>query len=129
MAGLVVDSSSWVSYLAGGGTRQEIDAALAEVRLFLPPVVAAELLSGRLGRRELAALQDLLSRLPLCPAGRAHWYRVGRLRTALSARGLSVSIPDAHVAQCALDLGAELLTEDRVFRSVARHAPLRLAGA
>jgi predicted nucleic acid-binding protein len=127
VAALVVDSSSWVSYLAGGGARRTIDAALGEARLFLPPVVAAELLSGRLGKRELAALEGLLARLPLCPSARAHWYRVGRLRAALSAGGLSVSIPDAHVAQCALDLGAWLLTEDRVFRAVARHAPLRLA--
>ena len=126
MDALVVDSSSWVSYLAGAGARA-IDSALGDGRLFLPPIVAAELLSGCLGRRELAALQDLLSRLPLCPAGRAHWYRVGRFRAALSAHGLSVSIPDAHVAQCALDLGAALLSEDRVFRAVARHTPLRLA--
>jgi hypothetical protein len=31
------------------------------------------------------------------------------------------------VVQCALDLGAELLTEDGIFRLVARHVPLRLA--
>jgi hypothetical protein len=38
-----------------------------------------------------------------------------------------VSTPDTHVAQCALDVGAELLTEDRIFKKIARHQPLRLA--
>ena len=51
---------------------------------------------------------------------------MGRLRADLRGKGLSVSTPDAHVARCALDLGAELLTEDRVFGLMARHAPLKL---
>jgi predicted nucleic acid-binding protein len=58
-----------------------------------------------------------------------HWFRVGRLRADLRARGLSVSTPDAHVAQCALDLDGLLLTEDAVFGKIAVLAPLRLAGA
>ena len=40
--------------------------------------------------------------------------------------GFSVSTPDAHVARCALDLDAELLTEDRIFATLARHVPLKL---
>jgi hypothetical protein len=49
------------------------------------------------------------------------------LRARLASKGVSLTIPDAHVAECALELGAELLTEDRIFAHVARHAPLRLA--
>ena len=52
-----------------------------------------------------------------------------RLRADLRARGLSVSTPDAHVAQCALDVDGLLLTEDTIFAKIARVAPLRLAGA
>jgi len=40
--------------------------------------------------------------------------------------GLSVTIPDAHVAQCALDRDAILLTRDGVFGKIAKHVPLRL---
>ena len=54
---------------------------------------------------------------------------MGRLRADLRARGLSVSTPDAHVAQCALDVDGLLLTEDAVFAKIAHVAPLRLAGA
>jgi predicted nucleic acid-binding protein len=77
--------------------------------------------------RQRAALEEHLSGLPVCGTDLAHWFRVGALRSSLGARGLSVSTPDAHVAQCALDLGAELFTEDGVFRLVARYVPLRLA--
>jgi len=124
---LVIDTSSWIAWLAGGGSAL-VEPALEESRVHLPPVVAAELLSGRLSARERRALEALLDDLPLVQADRAHWYRVGRLRSRLRERGLSVSTPDAHVAQCALDLGAALLTEDAIFAKVAAHAPLRLAG-
>jgi len=48
------------------------------------------------------------------------------LRNSLAAKGLSVSTPDAHVAQCALDLGADLLSADAIFRLMSRHSKLSL---
>lgn len=126
MSALVVDTSSWVSYFAGRGSPL-IDDALAEGRVFLPAVVAAELLSGKLGAPERSALEDLLSDLPLCGTDHQHWYRVGRLRASLLPKGVSVSTPDAHVAQCTLDLKGILLTEDRVFRLMSKHVALELA--
>ena len=126
MSALVVDTSSWISYFAGRGSPL-IDDALAEGRVYLPVVVAAELLSGRLSARERKELEDLLSDLPLSGTEREHWFRVGKLRAALLPKGVTVSTPDAHVAQCALDLGGTLLTEDRVFRLIAAHAVLSLA--
>lgn len=126
VSALVVDTSSWVAYFAGRGAAS-IDQALAESRVFLTPVVAAEILSGTLDAGQRADLEDLLTDLPLCGADLEHWFRVGRLRAALRAKGVSVSTPDAHVAQCALDCGAALLTEDAIFRQIARHTRLELA--
>ena len=126
MSALVVDTSSWIAWLAGGGSSL-VDEALEEGRLHLPVVVAAELLSGRLSDSERAELQDMLSDLPAVGVDPEHWFRVGKLRAGLRAKGLSVSTPDAHVAQCAIDTGGVLLTEDRVFGKVARVVPLRLA--
>ena len=126
MSALVVDSSSWVAYL-GRGEGDALEEALGEGRVHLPPIVAAELLSGRMSPGQRRALEELLSDLPLCAADREHWFRVGRLRNSLSGKGLSVSTPDAHVAQCTLDLGGTLLTEDGVFARIARHVSLRLA--
>lgn len=128
MSALVVDTSSWIAWLAGGGSPL-IAEALEEGRVHLPVVVAAELLSGRLDASERADLQDLLLDLPALGLDLPHWFRVGQLRSELRALGVSVSTPDAHVAQCALDVGAELLAEDRVFESIARVVPLRLAPA
>ncbi|OGQ22533.1 MAG: hypothetical protein A2138_18505 [Deltaproteobacteria bacterium RBG_16_71_12] len=125
MSALVVDTSSWISYFAGRSVGP-IDAALEEARVHVPVVVVAELLSGTLANKERDALEDLLRSLPLCGHAFEHWARVGALRAGLRRHGLAVSTPDAHVAQVAIELDAELLTEDAIFRKVARHAPLRL---
>lgn len=123
MSALVVDTSSWISYLAGRDS-PAIRDALGDGRLHLPPIVAAELLSGTLSARDARELQALLADLPLCQADLAHWIRVGALRASLRRSGLAISTPDAHVAQCALDLQGELLTEDAIFKRVPK---LRLA--
>jgi hypothetical protein len=104
-----------------------VDEALEEGRLHLPVIVSAELLSGRLDDSERAELQDMLSDLPAVGTDPVHWFQVGRLRAGLRAKGLSVSTPDAHVAQCAIETGGVLLTEDRVFEKIAKVVPLRLA--
>ena len=126
MSALVVDTSSWIVWLAGGGSPL-VGEALEEGRLHLPVIVAAELLSGRLDASERAELQDMLSDLPAVGTDPEHWFRVGKLRAGLRARGLSVSTPDAHVAQCAIDTGGVLLTEDRVFEKIAKVVPLKVA--
>jgi len=127
VSALVIDTSAWIPYLAGTGG-DAISEALDEGRVYLPPVVAAELLSGSMSASQRRELEASLEDLPWCAMDRAHWFRVGALRASLRAKGLSVSTPDAHVAQCALDLGAELLTHDGVFAHLARHVPLKLVG-
>jgi predicted nucleic acid-binding protein len=128
VSALVIDTSSWVTFFAGKSSFP-VEDALAEGRVYLPSIVAGELLSGRLRPSERSQLEGFLAELPLCAVDLSHWFRVGQLRAELSERGISASIPDLHVAVCALDLKADLLTEDRIFRQVAKHRPLRLAAA
>ena len=128
MSALVVDTSSWVSYFSSSGP-SVIDEALAEGRVFLPPLVAAELVSGRLTARQRTELESFLANLPLCMSGFDHWLRVGSLRAALFSTGLSVSTPDAHIAQCTLDLHGDLLSEDAVFSKVAKKTALKILEA
>lgn len=126
MSALVVDSSSWIAYFAGGAEDTLLEPALDDGRVHLPPVVAAELLSGRMTEHARRDLESLLRSLALCKSDLGHWFRVGQLRRLLASNGIAVSTPDAHVAQCALDLDADLLTADTVFRQIARHTKLRL---
>lgn len=121
---LVVDTSAWISYFEGKPA-PDLDLALKEGRVFLPPVVLAELLSARLKEGERASLEEFLRELPLCENSFEHWARVGELRAKCASKGLNISTPDAHVAQCCLDLDGYLLSEDRIFRKLRSVAPLR----
>lgn len=122
---IVVDTSSWVSYL-GGAPNADLDLALKEGRVFVPPVVVAELLSARLKPSERQGLVSLLKELPLCESSFEHWARVGELRSHMASKGLTVSTPDAHVVQCSLDIEGYLLTDDHIFKMVAKICPLKL---
>ncbi len=124
---LVVDTSSWISYFSGQCKQEEeIDLALKEGRVFLSPLVAAELLSARLKSHEKEKLINFLSNLPLCASSLDHWIRVGELRAELLSKGLKVSTPDTHIAQCCLDLNCYLLTEDKIFIHIAKSVSLKL---
>jgi len=128
---VVVDTSSWISYFAtkskaSGKDQESLDEALQEGRVFLSPVVAAELMSGHLTNSKREELADFLRDLPLCDSDVEHWLRVGTLRSKLARKGLSVSTPDAHVAQCAIDLNGYLLTEDKIFQRLPRLCGLTL---
>jgi tRNA(fMet)-specific endonuclease VapC len=123
--GVVVDTSVWLDFFAGR-TTSELEAALRSGVVVLPPLVAAELVSGARRPRERAAIAGLLGELKIHDTPLEHWVRVGELRRRLRDSGLAVSTPDAHVAQCALDREALLLSRDTVFEWMAALCPLRL---
>ena len=126
MSGLVADTSVWIDFLAGRPV-PALEEGLAQGAVLLPPIVVAELISGARRERQRAAIIDLVEDLPVHGTPREHWIRVGDLRRRLAERGVSVSTPDAHVAQCAIDQDAILLSRDAVFRDISKATSLRLA--
>lgn len=126
MKGVVADTSEWIEYLAGRPA-QLFEQCLEAQSIVVPPIVVTELLTGARSREEHMVLEDLLIDLPMHDNNFLHWARVGDLRRTLRSKGLSVRASDAHVAQCALDRGAPLLTRDAVFWKIAAHTKLRIA--
>ena len=82
MSALIIDTSSWIAYFGDGRRADLIEDALREGRVYLPPVVAAELTSGTLGKRELAELKSLLEPPPRRPVA-------GHMRQPLQRPGLA----------------------------------------
>jgi predicted nucleic acid-binding protein len=125
VSAVVVDTSVWIDSFAGRpADRLEESPRLGSVAV--PSIVVAELLSG-VRNRDRAAMMELLGDLALPATSLTHWIAVGDLRATQARRGLSVSAPDAHVAQCALDLDALLLSHDAVFTRMAGVIALRVA--
>ena len=125
MSGIVVDTSVWIDFFAGASI-PALEEALAHGGVVLSPMVVAELISGARRARDRAAIADLTAQLTLHDTPLDHWVRVGELRRGLRTHGLTVSTPDAHVAQCALDRKAVLLSRDAIFPKIARHCGLRV---
>ena len=125
MSGVVADTSVWIEFFAGRPA-PGLDEALLHGLVVLPLVVVAELVSGARRAAQRAAIARLVEELPVYETPVDHWVRVGELRRTLLARGLSVSTPHAHVAQCTLDQSAVLFSRDGVFARIARVVPLKL---
>jgi predicted nucleic acid-binding protein len=125
VSGVVVDTSVWIDFFAGRPV-PSLEDALAQGSVILSPLVVAELVSGARRSRDRDSITHLMRELPLHETPLDHWVRVGDLRRHLRGRGLAVSTPDAHVAQCALDRDALLLSRDAVFQRIAAIGKLRL---
>lgn len=128
MNAVVVDTSAWIDFLAGDDL-PSLEEALVHGAIVLPPIVIAELLSGVRRRSERDKVEDMLANLSMHDAPLDHWVRVGDLRRTLRSHGSTISTPDAHVAQCALDVRGLLVTRDAVFSRVANLLPLHVAAA
>lgn len=126
MKEIVVDTSYWIEAFRGKHTAL-LEEALKGGRVVLPPLVLAELISGCKTEKQENKLIRFLSFIPLHPVGRTHWKNVGLLRAHLQGKGWKVSIPDCHIAQCALEMDGTLLTYDKVFRKIADLIGLKLA--
>jgi len=125
VAGVVVDTSVWIDFFAGQNI-VALDEALAAGVVTLPPIVVAELISGAMTADQRTRIGELLQDAPVHDTPLDHWIRVGDLRRTLARKGVSPTIADAHVAQCALDLDAVLLARDGIFATIAKHTSLRL---
>lgn len=123
---VVVDASVLIDHLSRGPL-EALRGILGDVPIFLPPLVLAEVLTGANDPAIRLAIGELLEEVPVHETPLEHWIDLGDLRRNLSRVGLNVTLPDAHIAQCALDLDAALLTRDDIFRLIAEHVPLRLA--
>lgn len=125
MSGVVVDTSVWIDFFAGREV-PALEEALAGGFVVLPPLVVAELVSGARTRGAREAVESLVVDFAVHPTPLEHWLHVGELRRKLREKGVAVSTPDAHIAQCALDRDAPLLTRDGVFLRVAESSRLRV---
>ncbi len=122
MNAVIVDTSSWCHYFEGT-SYPIIDTALTAGHIYLPPIVVAELTSGQMPPKKRLALIDFLHDLPLIDVNFDHWIRVGELRQRAAAKGIAISTPDAHIAQCSIDFRAVLITEDQIFKKLKLKLP------
>lgn len=119
------DTNCWIRYWAGirDWDTDELDAALAEGRLVMAPMVISELLSAP-GVKD--ALATDLRQIPMLELKAGYWERAGRLRAQLQMAGYRPRMMDTLIALACLDHNVSLLTNDQDFRGFAKVAGLKL---
>lgn len=114
---VIIDTSVWIDFF-NGAAHPEVESALKEGRVFLTPLIASELMSGTRSSAEESKLLAWIDHLPYVDASFSHWIEVGRLRNKCRKKGISISTPDAHIAQAAVDISASLISRDRIFEKI-----------
>lgn len=128
---VLVDTSAWVEYLRGTGSRHNVwlrDAVAAEQPLGWTDPVLYELTAGARSRDRAHELRALLVRGPVLPvAGLGDWEDAARLYRSARTRGLTVrSTIDCLIAAVALRTASPVLAADGDFGSLAEVSDLEL---
>lgn len=125
---IAADTSTWIAFLQGssGDDVEELDQALGERRVLMPPVVLTELLSDPELPAEVA---KILLRVPLIDIPPEHWQKAGALRARVLAKRRKARLGDALIAQSCIDRDIPLLTRDRDFRAFSEAAGLHVLRA
>jgi predicted nucleic acid-binding protein len=123
---IAVDTSTWVAFLQGRSAADtaQLDQALADRRVVMPPIVLTELLSDPELSHEAAGH---FRELPMLDVVEGYWERAGTLRARVLAKGRKARLGDALIAQSCVDHGIPLLTRDRDFLAFADAAGLESA--
>ncbi len=131
---LFVDTSVWSLALRRdvASTAPEVDRLRDALRsgegVFTTGLVLQELLQGFAGPRHGGAIVSRFGPLPLLMPDRADHVAAAGLRNACRRRGVQVGTIDAVLAQLCIRHDLVMLTTDRDFARLARHAPLRIWG-
>lgn len=128
---VLVDTSAWIEYLRGTGSRHNVwirEAITEERPLGWTDPVLYELTAGARSPERADRLRALLLRGPmLAVAGLEDWEDAAQLHRLARSRGLTVrSSIDCLIAAVALRTGNSVLASDRDFPALAQVSDLEL---
>ena len=125
MSEIVVDTSVWIEYFKGVDY-PTLDKALKDGNVLLPPIVLAELLCANQKSIQKKEFLSFLEELKFVNCNFDHWARVGEFRFFFAKKGITISTPDAHIAQTCIDGGHALMSNDKIFLQIAKVIKLNL---
>ncbi len=127
--GYLIDTSVWIEFFAGREVSIDIDSALSRGLVYTSPVIVAEIMSGALSKKQRDQLSRLFRELPFIEISFDLALASGRLRSSLRKMGVSMSTPDALIAQSAISEELELISSETIFQRVSGALPGQLVCA
>ncbi len=126
---VLADSSVWIHFLRTGDPHPSaliLQTLLRQDLIATTWLVRLELLSGAPTEDAYRILDADLAALRQLALTHALFQEASLLRWQLQRKGIIVPVVDSLIAACALHYDCALLHDDRHFRLIARHAPVRL---
>ncbi len=113
---IAADSSSLINFFRKENTPDalQVEKAIADNALYLPPPVVTELLSNpklQPHNREIILVTEMLK------TDDKLWHRSGDLRAKVIAKGRKAKLGDALIAQVCIDHDVPLITADMDFEN------------
>ena len=97
-----------------------------DVSLFLPGIVAQEVLSGLRPENEFVRMARILEGFALVLAEKSDHLRAAQVFNICARKGISTSAVDCLIAALAIRLSAPLATFDEDFSRIAHHTELMI---
>lgn len=128
---ILVDTSVWIDFLNGQPSSEagRLTHAISEGEpIAMAGIVLTEILMGLRSDAEASKVGNLLRAFDLVSEPSvADYEEAARIYRACRAQGITVrSTIDCLIARLAIRDKLPLLTKDRDFEGIARHAPLQL---
>ena len=117
---IMVDSSVYIDYFrAGRDIRQDLMPYLANGLLFNCGIIRAEVTRGFKSPRIKAEMTAFFNIIPEVPTNARMWHQVSELAWKLDrTTGGNRPITDIIIAQCAMHVGAVLISPDKHFQGI-----------
>ena len=125
---VLIDSSIWIRFLrapAHDTIGALLESLLRQKLVATNWLIRLELLSGTVTTEAFEALDADLAALRQLPLNEPLFQAAASLRWKLHRHGTVIPVVDSLIAASAIQYDCALLHDDKHFRQIARHAPLR----
>ncbi len=125
---VLVDTSVWIEYFRGGDpdVLAKMDGLIKSGRVWIPPVVLAEMIQGARSRAEFKIIEDLRDAFTMIDQREGPWLAAGKLSYDMRKRGKSFHLTDCYIATIARENGCAVFTRDVHFPEIREVLDIKL---
>lgn len=119
---ILVDTSVWIEYLRKKEIIfEEINNLVEKNKVAICKLIVAELIQGSKTDKEVRAIKDLASIVPVLEERQDNWLKAGELSFNLRRKGVTVGLADCYISIMVNSYNALLFSLDEHFRVIGKH--------
>lgn len=125
---VLIDTSIWIDYFqdASSGLSEQVDELLSHSDIYVPRVVAAELVQGARSEKEITVINEFFEAFYIVGETESSWFTAGKLSYALKKKGRMANLIDCYIAVIAREQNCAVLTLDKHFKEIQKESGIKL---